>query len=92
MTMSGERQFTRSNRNESQEASEAWFERLSRHTKKSIENILIAKPEITKEQIMNLIKDKKRMIGENYLSDSGATFLVAADLGISASRQLGFEG
>ncbi len=82
-----ETQFTRPGMNDEQIVTEAWFKRMSPTTKKTIEKILIAKPEITKEQIMNLIEDKKRKIGKNDLGKDlltyhGATFLVAEDLGI----------
>lgn len=48
-----------------------------------IEIILERQPEITAEQIRDLIDEKKRKIGAGYLTDQGALFLVAADLGIS---------
>jgi hypothetical protein len=85
MTMAGERQFALSNRNENQ-ASEAWFDGMSSNAKKMIERILIEKPEMTKEQLMNLLDDKKRKIGGGYLTDQGAAFLVGADLGISLGK------
>lgn len=56
---------------------------LSLEFKKMIEIILERQPEITAEQIRDLIDEKKRKIGAGYLTDQGALFLVAADLGIS---------
>jgi hypothetical protein len=84
ITMSGDQQFAPSKRSEKQ-ASEA-FEGMSPNAKKLIESILIAKPETTKEQIMNLIDDKKRKLGGGTLTDQGAAFLVGADLGISLGK------
>lgn len=53
------------------------------------------KPEISLDQIRELIDIKKRKIGAGYLTDQGALFLVGSDLGISfesASRtQLGIQ-
>jgi len=46
-----------------------------------IDILLEQKPDINLEQIKELIEDKKRMIGAGYLTDQGALFLVAADLG-----------
>ena len=51
--------------------------------KKMIEFVLEKKPETTLEQLKELIEEKKRRIGAGYLTDQGALFLVAADLGIS---------
>jgi ssDNA-binding replication factor A large subunit len=54
---------------------------LSLDFKKMIDILLEQKPDINLEQIKELIEDKKRMIGAGYLTDQGALFLVAADLG-----------
>jgi hypothetical protein len=51
--------------------------------KKMLEHVLEKKAEITMEGLKELIEDKKRKIGAGYLTDQGALFLVAADLGIS---------
>jgi replication factor A1 len=48
-----------------------------------VELLLKQKPDITAEQIRELIDEKKRKVGAGYLTDQGALFLVAADLGIS---------
>ena len=48
-----------------------------------VELLLKQKPEISAEQIREMIDEKKRKIGAGYLTDQGALFLVAADLGIS---------
>lgn len=47
-------------------------------------NVLLKqKPDLTAEQIRDLVDEKKRKVGAGYLTDQGALFLVAADLGIS---------
>jgi len=56
---------------------------LSLDFKKMVELLLKQKPEIKAEQIRELIDEKKRKVGAGYLTDQGALFLVAADLGIS---------
>ena len=56
---------------------------MSTDFKKMIETILQEKPEINAEMVKDLIEEKKKTIGAGYLTDQGALFLVAADLGIS---------
>ena len=56
---------------------------MSLDFKKMIENVLQKKPDISAEDVRELIDEKKRKIGAGYLTDQGALFLVAADLGIS---------
>lgn len=47
-------------------------------------NIMLRqKPDLTAETIRDMIDEKKRKVGAGYLTDQGALFLVAADLGIS---------
>ena len=56
---------------------------MSTDFKKMIETVLQEKPEINAEMVKDLIEEKKKTIGAGYLTDQGALFLVAADLGIS---------
>ena len=56
---------------------------MSLDFKKMIESVLQKKPEISAEDVRELIDEKKRKIGAGYLTDQGALFLVAADLGVS---------
>jgi ssDNA-binding replication factor A large subunit len=56
---------------------------MSADFKRMIELVLEQKPEISAEQIRDMIDEKKRKVGAGYLTDQGALFLVAADLGIS---------
>ena len=45
--------------------------------------MLQQKPELNPEQVRDMIDEKKRKVGAGYLTDQGALFLVAADLGVS---------
>lgn len=56
---------------------------MSADFKTMIESLLRQKPEMNLEQLREMIDEKKRKIGAGYLTDQGALFLVAADLGIS---------
>lgn len=59
---------------------------MSGDFKAMVELLLERKPEISAEEIKKLVDEKKRKIGAGYLTDQGALFLVAADLGISLER------
>jgi len=56
-----------------------------------LEKIRGQKPELTKEAIDDKIKQKKEKIGVGYLTDQGALFLIASDLGISLKQTLKVE-
>ncbi len=56
-----------------------------------LEKIREQKPELTKEAIDDRIKEKKEKIGTGYLTDQGALFLIASDLGISLKQSLKVE-
>jgi len=56
-----------------------------------LEKIQEQKPELTKEYIDDKIKQKKEKIGSGYLTDQGALFLIASDLGISLKQTLKVE-
>ena len=58
---------------------------------KMIEIILEEKEEITFEKLRDMIEEKKRKVGAGYLTDQGALFLVAADLGVSFDKAYKFE-
>jgi len=59
------------------------WESLSQDFKGMIELVLKQKPELKADEIKDMIDEKKRKVGAGYLTDQGALFLVAADLGIS---------
>ena len=56
-----------------------------------LEKIREQKPELTKQDIDDRIKQKKEKIGTGYLTDHGALFLIASDLGISLKQTLKTE-
>jgi len=56
-----------------------------------IENILKQKPELTRENLEGLIDQKTQKIGAGYLTDQGALFLIASDLGISLTQSTKLE-
>ncbi len=56
-----------------------------------INKLLELKPELTRSDIEEIIKQKKEKIGAGYLTDQGAIFLIASDFGISLSEPLKVE-
>ena len=56
-----------------------------------LKNIQEQKPELTKQNIDDRVKEKKEKIGTGYLTDQGALFLIASDLGISLKQSLKVE-
>jgi len=56
-----------------------------------INKLLEQKPELSREDIEDLIQKKKEKIGAGYLTDQGALFLIASDLGVSLSEPLKVE-
>lgn len=53
--------------------------------------LLEQKPDLTRSIIEEKIKEKKEKIGAGYLTDQGALFLIASDLGASLSEPLKVE-
>ncbi len=53
--------------------------------------LLEQRPEMTRKDIEELIQKKKEKIGAGYLTDQGALFLIASDLGVSLSEPLKVE-
>jgi len=56
-----------------------------------IDKLLEQKPELTKGDIEEQIKEKKEKIGAGYLTDQGALFLIASDYGVTVSEPLKVE-
>jgi len=50
---------------------------------KLLQNILAQKADVTEKKLLELVEQKKKKVGGGYLTDQGALFLVASDLGIS---------
>ncbi len=47
-----------------------------------LDEVLKNKPEVTRDQIMERIQEKKRDVGAGFLTDQGALFLIAGELGV----------
>ncbi|MEM3143352.1 MAG: single-stranded DNA-binding protein, partial [Candidatus Nitrosotenuis sp.] len=56
-----------------------------------IAKLLEQKPELSRSDIEDLIAKKKEKIGAGYLTDQGALFLVASDLGLAISEPVKTE-
>ena len=56
-----------------------------------LNKLLEQKPEFTRSDIEEMIKQKKEKIGAGYLTDQGAIFLIASDFGISLTEPLKVE-
>ena len=52
-----------------------------------IGDLLQSKPELTREEVLRRIEEKKRTVGAGYLTDQGALFLVAGELGVSLRKE-----
>ena len=53
---------------------------------KMIEIVLEEKQELKFEKLKDMIEEKKRKVGAGDLTDQGALFLVAADIGVSLDK------
>jgi hypothetical protein len=49
--------------------------------------LLRQKPELGRDEVLRRIEDKKRTVGAGYLTDQGALFLVAGELGVSLRQE-----
>src|SRR5580698_9400858 len=47
-----------------------------------VDEVLRSRPELTREEIMSLIQEKKQTVGAGFLTDQGALFLIAGELGV----------
>jgi hypothetical protein len=50
-----------------------------------LRQLIEKKEKLTEDQALELVRKKKEKVGGGYLTDQGALFLVAADLGITLS-------
>src|SRR5438477_11083976 len=44
--------------------------------------VLRSKPEISRDSLLEQVREKKRTVGSGYLTDQGALFLIAGELGV----------
>jgi replication factor A1 len=47
-----------------------------------VTEVLRSKPEISRDSLMERVQEKKRTVGSGYLTDQGALFLIAGELGV----------
>src|SRR5713226_3452723 len=52
-----------------------------------IGELLQSRPELNRDEVMRRIEDKKRTVGAGYLTNQGALFLVAGELGVSLRKE-----
>ena len=51
-----------------------------------IGELLRQKPELSRDEVLGRVEEKKQTVGAGYLTDQGALFLVAGDLGVSLRK------
>jgi ssDNA-binding replication factor A large subunit len=51
-----------------------------------IREVLKGRPELTKEELLARIEEKKRTVGAGYLTDQGAAFLIAGEFGVALQQ------
>lgn len=51
-----------------------------------VSELLQSRPELNREELMRRIEQKKQRIGAGYLTDQGALFLVAGEVGVSLRK------
>jgi len=51
-----------------------------------IGELLQSKPGLTREEVMRRVEEKKKTVGAGYLTDQGALFLVAGEMGVSLRK------
>lgn len=56
-----------------------------------LNKLLEQRPELSRSDIQQMINKKKEKIGAGYLTDQGALFLIASDLGVPLTEQLKVE-
>jgi len=53
-----------------------------------VTEVLHNKPEISRDSLMELVQEKKRTVGSGYLTDQGALFLIAGELGVKLQHMI----
>ncbi len=51
-----------------------------------VEEVLRSKPELNRQSLLERIEEKKNVVGSGYLTDQGALFLIAGELGVRLER------
>jgi len=53
-----------------------------------VTEVIRNKPEISRESLMERVQEKKRTVGSGYLTDQGALFLIAGELGVKLQHMI----
>ena len=53
-----------------------------------VDEVIRNKPEISRSSLMELVQEKKRTVGSGYLTDQGALFLIAGELGVKLQHMI----
>jgi ssDNA-binding replication factor A large subunit len=53
-----------------------------------VAEVLRSKPEVSRESLMERVQEKKRTVGSGYLTDQGALFLIAGELGVGLQHMI----
>ncbi len=53
-----------------------------------VAEVLRNKPDISRDALMELVQEKKRTVGSGYLTDQGALFLIAGELGVRLQHMI----
>src|SRR5713101_7829309 len=53
-----------------------------------VKEVLRSKPEISRDSLMEQVREKKRTVGSGYLTDQGALFLIAGELGVGLQHMI----
>jgi replication factor A1 len=51
-----------------------------------VEEVLRSKPELSRKDLMDRIEEKKNTVGAGYLTDQGALFLLAGEMGVALQQ------
>lgn len=53
-----------------------------------VAEVLRNKPDMSRDSLMELVEEKKRTVGSGYLTDQGALFLIAGELGVGLQHMI----
>jgi len=53
-----------------------------------VTEVLRSRPDISRDSLMGLVQEKKRTVGSGYLTDQGALFLIAGELGVRLQHMI----
>jgi ssDNA-binding replication factor A large subunit len=53
-----------------------------------VTEVLRNRPEISRNSLLELVQEKKRTVGSGYLTDQGALFLIAGELGVKLQHMI----